>query len=82
MQLPPPNVADASTLPQLLKRGYAKLMWVVFLSRIIGYCIKNYYMVNRHAMKLTTTYAGKHSSFSAEIATSELLKSQRSRISR
>ena len=79
MQLSPLNVADASTLPQLLKKGYAKLMWIIFLSRVIGYCIKNYYMVNRQAVKLTTTYAGKRSALSAEIATTEVLKSQRKR---
>lgn len=77
MQLSPLNVADSSTLPQLLKKGYAKLMWIILLSRIIGYCVKNYYMVNRQAVKRTTTYAGKHSAFSAEIATTEMLRSQR-----
>lgn len=77
MQLSPLNVPDASTLPQLLKKGYAKLMWAILLSRVIGYCIKNYYMVNRQALKLTTTYAGKRAAFSAEIATTEVLKNQR-----
>ena len=74
MQLSPLHVLDASTLPKLLSKGFAKLMWLVLLSRVLGYCIKNYYMVNRHAMKRTTRYAGNHSAFSAELATAELLK--------
>ena len=77
MQLSPLNEADSATFPQLLKKGYAKLSWAILLSRIIGYCMKNYYMVNRQALKRTTTYAGKHAAFSAEIATTEMLKSQR-----
>jgi len=74
MQLSPFNVPDASTLPQLLSKGFAKLMWVIILGRVLGYCIKNYYMVNRQATKRTTTYAGKHSAFSGELATAEMLK--------
>ena len=77
MQLSPLNVPDASTLPKLLSKGFAKLMWLVILSRVLGYCIKNYYMVNRQAVKRTTTYAGKHAAFSAELATAELLKKQK-----
>ena len=74
MQLSPIQVSDTSTLPQLIKKGYAKLMWFIFLSRLMGYCFKNYFMVNRHARKRTTTYAGKHAAFSAELATAEVLK--------
>lgn len=77
MQLSPVNVADPSTLFQLLKKGYAKMMWLVILGRVLGYCIKNYYMVNRQALKRTTTYAGKHAAFSAELATAEVLKKQK-----
>jgi uncharacterized membrane protein YwzB len=44
MQLFPWNVPDASTFPQLVKKGYSKLMWAIILSRVFGYCIKNYYM--------------------------------------
>ncbi|GKY91209.1 hypothetical protein MPSEU_000093600 [Mayamaea pseudoterrestris] len=77
MQLSPVNVVDPSTLFQLLKKGYAKLMWLVILSRVLGYCIKNYYMVNRQALKRTTTYAGKHAAFSAELATTEVLRRQK-----
>ena len=74
MQLSPLHVLDASTLPKLLSKGFAKLMWLVLLSRVLGYCIKNYYMVNRHAVKRTTRYAGNHAAFSAELATAEMLK--------
>jgi len=77
MQLSPLNVPDASTLPQLLKKGYAKLMWAIILARVLGYCIKNYYMVNRQAVKRTTTYAGNHAAFSAELATAEVLKQKK-----
>ena len=74
MQLAPWNVPDASTLPQLLKKGYAKLMWAIILSRVSGYCVKNYYLVNRQAVKRTTKYKGNHAAFSAELATTEMLK--------
>ena len=71
MQLSPLAVPDSSTLPQLIKKGYAKLMWLIILSRVLGYCIKNYYMVNRQALKRTKT---THSAFSAELVTTEMLK--------
>lgn len=74
MQLSPLHILDSSTLPKLLSKGFAKLMWVVLLSRVLGYCIKNYYLVNRHALKRTTRYANNHAAFSAELATAELLK--------
>jgi len=77
MQLSPLSIPDSSTLPQLLNKGFAKLMWVVILGRVCGYCIKNYYMVNRQAIKRTTTYAGKHAAFSAELATAEALKQKK-----
>jgi len=77
MQLSPLSMPDSSTLPQLLSKGFAKLMWFVILSRVLGYCIKNYYMVNRQAVKRTTTYAGKHAAFSAELVTAEVLKQKK-----
>jgi hypothetical protein len=77
MQLSPLHKPDASTLLELLKKGYAKLMWLVVLSRVLGYCIKNYYMVNRQAVKRTTKYAQNPAAFSAELATEELLKNQK-----
>jgi hypothetical protein len=77
MQLYPINVPDASTLLDLLKTGYAKLMWAIILGRVFGYCVKNYYMVNRQAVKRKTQYAGNHAAFSAELASAELLKNQK-----
>jgi hypothetical protein len=77
MQLSPLHKPDASTLPELLKKGYAKLGWLIVLGRVLGYCIKNYYMVNRQAVKRTTKYAQNPAAFSAELATEELLKSQK-----
>lgn len=74
MQLSPFNVADDSTFSQLLSKGFAKLMWLVILGRVLGYCIKNYYLISRQAVKRTTTYAGKHAAFSAELAAAEMLK--------
>jgi hypothetical protein len=74
MQLFPLNMADSSTLLQILNKGFAKLMWLIVLSRVLGYCIKNYYLINRQALKRTTRYAGNHSAFSAELATAEMLK--------
>ena len=66
MQLSPWNVADDSTLGQMVSKGLAKLMWLIILGRVLGYCIKNYYLVKRQAIKRTTTYAGKQAAFSAE----------------
>jgi hypothetical protein len=77
MQLYPINVPDASTLLDLLKTGYAKLMWAIVLGKVFGSCVKNYYMVNRQAIKRTTKYAGNHAAFSAEVVTTELLKNQK-----
>ena len=49
-------------------------MWLIILFRVAGYCVKNYYMINRQAVKRTTTYAGNHAAFSAELAAAEMLK--------
>ena len=74
MQLSPWNVADDSTLSQILSKGLAKLMWLTILGRVLGYCVKNYYLIGRRAVKRATTYAGKYSAFSAELETAEMLK--------
>jgi hypothetical protein len=74
MQLSPWHAADDSTLPQLMNKGFAKLMWLIILGRVLGYCIKNYYLISRQARKRTTTYAGKQAAFSAELAAAEMLK--------
>jgi hypothetical protein len=44
------------------------------MGRVLGYILKNYYMIGRKAVKRTTTFAGKNASFSAEMHTSALLK--------
>jgi hypothetical protein len=36
-------------------------------------------MINRQAVKRTTTYAGKHAAFSAELAAAEMLKSKKNK---
>jgi hypothetical protein len=74
MQMLPPGTLSAVSLPDLLKKGYGKLMWFVVVSRVVGNCIKEYYLVNRRAVKRTTMYANNHSAFSAEVATTEVLK--------
>jgi hypothetical protein len=63
----------SSTL-QWLGKAFPKITWVIILFRVTGYCGKNYFMINRQAMKRTTTYAGKHAAFSAELETAEKLK--------
>lgn len=74
MQLSPLEMVATSTLPQLIRKGYKKLMWLIVLGRVLGYCVKNYYMVNRQAMRRATTYENNHAAFSAELQTTEMLK--------
>ena len=73
MQMWPWNFLDTTAFPEIAKKVYGKLMWAVILTRVLGYCVKNYYMVNRKAVKRTTKYAGNHAAFSAELATADLL---------
>ena len=74
MQLPALHILDSSSLPQLLQKGFAKIMWLIIIFRVTGYCVKNYFLVNRQAVKRTTTYAGKPAAFSAELTATEMLK--------
>ena len=74
MQLNPWNMADTSTLKQLLSKGFTKLIWLSILIRVLGYCIKNYYYITRKAVKRATTFAGKQAAFSAELAATDVLK--------
>ena len=74
MQLSPDFMTEDKTLAQLAAKAFPKVMWLVILCRVAGYCVKNYYMINRQALKRTTTFAGKHSAFSAELAAAEMLK--------
>ena len=68
------NLADDSTLSQMFSKGFAKFMWFVILGRVFGYCVKNYYMITRKAVKRTTIFAGKNAAFSAEIKATDALK--------
>lgn len=74
MQLSPWSIDDDSTLMQIVNKGLAKLMWISILARVLGYCIKNYYMISRQARKQATTYAGKRAAFLSELVADEMLK--------
>ena len=63
-----------TTQLQWLGRAFPKIMWVIILGRAAGYCAKNYFMINRQAVRRATTYAGKHAAFSAELEAAEKLK--------
>ena len=66
--------STTTTNLQWFGKAFPKIMWVIILFRVTGYCVKNYFMINRQAMKRATTYAGKHAAFSAELKTAEKLK--------
>jgi hypothetical protein len=72
-------MTEGQTFAQLAGKAFPKVMWVIILVRVAGYCVKNYYMINRQAVKRTTTYAGKHAAFSAELAAAEMLKSKKNK---
>lgn len=74
MQLSTNFLTSGFTLAQLASKAFPKVMWLIIMFRVTGYCIKNYYLINRQAVKRTTTYAGKHAAFSAELAAAEMLK--------
>jgi hypothetical protein len=57
-----------------LGKEFPRITWLIILFRVAGYCVKNYYMINRQAYKRISTYAGKHAAFSAELETAEKLK--------
>lgn len=68
------SLKSSSSWAQMIALNFPRIMWLIILFRVLGYCIKNYYMTGRQAIKRTTTYAGKHSAFSAELAATEMLK--------
>ena len=74
MQLSPTIVGDDLTMAQLAGKAFPKVMWLIILCRVMGYCVKNYYLINRQAVKRATMYAGKHAAFSAELAATEMLQ--------
>lgn len=65
---------EGMSLSQSMSKLLPKLTWYIILARVIGYVMKNYFMIGRKAVKRTTTFAGKNSAFTAELETSELLK--------
>ena len=74
MQLNQLKKGNGSILTQLLPKSYAKLVWLTILCRVFGFCVKNYYMIGRQAMKRTTTYSGKLHAFNAKLQTDAILK--------
>lgn len=74
MQLYPWKEGSTFTLKQLLSTSYAKIVWFTILLRVFGYCVKNYYLIGRQAMKRVTTYSGKLYAFSAKLETDAVLK--------
>jgi len=72
MQLSPNMQSDS--LRDFAAKAFPKVMWLIILLRVMGYCVKNYFMINRKAVKRTTTYAGKHSAFSAELVAAQVLR--------
>jgi hypothetical protein len=75
MQLSPNIIGgDDLTMAELAVKAFPKVMWFIILCRVMGYCVKNYYLINRQAVRRATTYAGKHAAFSAELAATEMLQ--------
>ncbi|CAB9513519.1 solute carrier family 26 [Seminavis robusta] len=76
MQLSPLSAAieNAATLPQLASKAFPKVMWLIIILRVLGYCVKNYYYTNRQAEKRTTIYAGNPCAIDAALASSDYLK--------
>ena len=45
IQMSPWNAMHGLSSSQLIQKGFTKLMWLILLSRLTGYCIKNYYLI-------------------------------------
>ena len=74
MQLNQLRQGSDPTWKQLLPKTYAKLVWLTILGRVLGFCMKNYFLIGRQAMKRTTTYSGKLYAFNAKLQTDAVLK--------
>jgi hypothetical protein len=74
MQMSPWKTAEDSSFLKVDSKTFSKMMWITIMGRVLGYCIKNYYMVCRQAIKRTTTYALNQAAFSAELEAADLLK--------
>ena len=69
------GLADgSSTTATGLNKAFASLVWASILARVAGYCVKNYYLINRQAVKRITRYAGNDGAFEAELITGRALK--------
>jgi hypothetical protein len=68
------NGSGLKNFARWLGKEFPRITWLIILFRVAGYCVKNYYMINRQAYKRISTYAGKHAAFSAELETAEKLK--------
>jgi hypothetical protein len=71
LQMSPWNVASGSTMFQILKKGFAKFMWLSFLGQVLGHCVRNFYMISRQAVNRTSTCSAGQKAFSAEIKAAE-----------
>ncbi|GMI44197.1 hypothetical protein TrCOL_g5266 [Triparma columacea] len=76
MQLPVPDAAagvieEGAMNAKGLNKGFAKLIWLTILLRVTGYCVKNYYMINRQARKRTQR---NEDAFAAELSMGKMLK--------
>ena len=68
------SLSSSTSKMEWLGQNFPKIMWLIILGRVAGYCVKNYYMINRQALKRETTYAGRHAAFSAELEAAKQLK--------
>lgn len=71
LQMSPWNVASGSTMFQILKKGFAKFMWLSFLGQVLGHCVRNFYMISRQAANRTSTCTAGKQAFSDEIKAAE-----------
>ena len=62
---------------EMLNKGLGKVVWGWILLRICGYCVKNFFLINRQAKKKATTYLGNEDGFMAELGVGELLKKEK-----
>jgi len=78
MQLPIPDsagvVEDTAMNASGLNKGFAKFVWLTILLRVTGYCVKNYYMINRMARKRVVR---NEEAFEAEMSVGKMLKKEK-----
>lgn len=74
MQLSPFKIGSDFSFTHLIPTSYAKIVWTTILCRVFGFCLKNYYLTGRQAIKRTTTYSGKLHAFDAKLQTDSFLK--------